>query len=170
MTSPQGLHRGLEVMFQFARQERYADALLLGEELRLQNPSDAKVPAQLGYVHARKQDFDAAIREISTALRLAPDEPAYYFDRALWNLEAGHLSDAIADCTSSIAIETGLNRRYYLGPSYFVRAVANARRGEYQSALDDCQHVADDTVFWALGELQSKNVLIEQLTKRLGPP
>lgn len=168
MTQPVDLEQALKSIFELAKQKRYDEALALGDRLRSEYPDEAKVYAQLGYVHARRGDFDDAVHAITEALDRKPVEPAYLFDRALWQLEDGRFGRAVTDCGSAIEIEQRFGRAYYTGACYFIRALAKRQLGDYQGALDDCNHVADDTVFWALGALQSKKALVDELTKRLG--
>jgi tetratricopeptide (TPR) repeat protein len=157
----------LESISQLQNEQRFEEALERAASLKVTYPQSHHVHKWMAHVHEAMKNLNEAIREISEAMALAPGEPDYHFNRARWHLDLGHYDDAVADCTRAIGIEMSLRRTYYLGTSYFIRALARTRLGDERGALDDCQHVADDMVFWALGELQSRKALTEQLRLRI---
>jgi tetratricopeptide (TPR) repeat protein len=158
----------LDGIFQLQKERRFEEALESGARLQAAYPQSHHVHKWVAHVFEAMVNLEEAIRELSEAIVLAPGEPDYYFSRARWRLELGRYDDAIADCDSVIAVESTLGRHYYLGASYFIRALSKARIGDNRGALDDCDYVADDIVFWALGELQSRTALVQRLKARIG--
>jgi len=74
----------------------YRQAIALGERKAAINPSDPELRSRLAMYHAYAGDRDAADRESSEALRLAPRDGTVLFRAALVREQLGRREDALA--------------------------------------------------------------------------
>jgi tetratricopeptide (TPR) repeat protein len=158
----------IEELVRLIEQKHYVEAIDAGEQLKVRYPSSAQVRKYLGHAFEARRQLDRAIAEGLEATRLAPSEPSNHFHLGRWYLEHARCTEAISECTRAIEIEKSAGTNSYLASSYFFRALAKRQAGDHQGALEDCAFVPDDAASWALGKLQSKKALVDELTNRLG--
>lgn len=160
--------REVETIAELARQRKYDEALELGQQLFARYPDEPLIHANLGFVHTMRKDFREAVREITQALRLAPDEPAFLFDRASWQLELGMYREVLADSSAGIASERQHQRRYYSESFWFCSAIARLHLRDPGGGLDDCAQITEGAQFWALGRNYTKEELVREFRRQLG--
>ena len=98
-------------------------------------------------------DRVGALADISTAIALQPTEPALFFFRGLWNVNADRLPAGVDDLTKAIALEQTLGRTYYSESARFLRAVASLPLGKFDQGIADCDLVRADMTTFAHGRL-----------------
>jgi tetratricopeptide (TPR) repeat protein len=159
--------REVEAIAELANQRKYDEALELGQQLLTRYPDEPSIHANLGFVHAMRKDYREAVREITQALRLAPDEPAFLFDRASWQLELGMYREVLDDSSAGIASEREHQRSYYSEALWFCSAIARVHLRDPRGGLDDCAQIKDGGQFWALGRNYTKEELLQEFRRQL---
>ncbi len=94
-------------------------------------PNNYFVHHRLGVELLKNKDFERAIAHYNEAIRLNPDSPHYYCDRADAYIETGQFSRAMDDYGQAIRL------RPYEGQFYSNRGNAYAKLGQDKLAMDD---------------------------------
>jgi tetratricopeptide (TPR) repeat protein/predicted aspartyl protease len=98
-------------------------------------PRDAAGFARRGAGFAARRDFSAALADLSKACELKPDEPEYFYRRALVYLQTGQVTPALADLDHAIEI-----RGDFL-PAYLPRAEIHWQQKDLAAANADFDSV-----------------------------
>lgn len=96
---------------------------------------DAEAPFQRGLAALRKGNYDRAIAEFTTSIRLNPKNANIYYNRGLAYSKKKDYVSAIADYTEALR----LNPKD--ADTYFNRAFAYKRKGDYDRAIADYTQV-----------------------------
>jgi hypothetical protein len=113
-------------------------------------------------------DKPAAIAALSTGIALQPEEPALFYFRGLWQLDAGHLSDAKRDLSTAIELEGALGSSYYLRSARFARAIASLGQGDFNQALIDCRVLDRNMRTFVAGRLWTVEDILNAIPSKLG--
>ena len=94
--------------------------------------SNAVRSHQQGIEALKRGNYDEAVRLISEAVKVSPDEARYYNDRGVAHKRAGRLDDALEDYSKALKLK----------PDYVYalnnRAVVYLEKGTYDRAIRDC--------------------------------
>lgn len=131
-----------------AREEDYQGAEQILSELQVLYPRRPQVYSVLAYVHSRAGHIRKAISDISEAIAINSEEPAYFFNRGRYYLESGQDQRSIDDFSRVLELCSRYNDRYYETTAYFYRAEAYVRSGYFERAKADCAHVSDGFRVW----------------------
>ncbi len=93
------------------------------------------------------ENYDIALRDYSTAIRLNPHIPAAYFNRGLVSMGLKRYEQAIED------LDRFLDYNPRDADAYYRRAVAHERIGDREKAGKDFQQAA------RFGSVEAKNAL-----------
>lgn len=93
---------------------------------------DAKAYYNRGTESYGKEDYEAAIKDLSAAIRLEPKAPDAYFNRGLSFRRQNKIDEAISDFTK--AIELNQTQAGY----YFERCNALIVKNNFEGAVADC--------------------------------
>jgi tetratricopeptide (TPR) repeat protein len=92
---------------------------------------DAEACNNRGNVHADKGQYDKAISEYTTALKIKPTYAEVYYNRGYTYTIKGKCDDAIRDFNKALE----LNPKY--AKAYHIRGIAYASKGRYDQAITD---------------------------------
>jgi tetratricopeptide (TPR) repeat protein/predicted aspartyl protease len=98
-------------------------------------PKDAAEYARLGAGSAARREFAAALADLSKACELTPNEPEYFYRRALLYVQTGALPQALADLDHALQVKDDFL------PAYLPRAEIHLQRKELAAAEADFDHV-----------------------------
>jgi tetratricopeptide (TPR) repeat protein len=157
----------ISVIVAAARRRDYEAALARCTQLVESFPSAAEPLRHKAYIHALMNDYESAVKEMSRAIALVTDEPAYYVLRGRYLLMLNQNADATGDLDRVLTLSDELGSEYYKEMAHFLRAESYVRQGKFKEALSDCEHVRDEVRVW-VGSLQSKKDIVERCVKELG--
>lgn len=101
------------------------------------NPGNADVTFLLGVVAIQKKDWSKAVDLINSVINLNPENPKFYYHRALANNELGNLKESILDYNLAIA----KNPAYI--EAYLNRGAVEQRMQCYEAAIQSYNSVID---------------------------
>ncbi len=107
--------------------------LLAGKYYLINHPNDAQTLGSVGSLEIEFGQYDEAIKHLSHAIELAPQEKAHYIDRADAYLHKGSYDKAIADANMVMKSQNGTE----LGLALANRGEAYYRLRTYPQALAD---------------------------------
>jgi tetratricopeptide (TPR) repeat protein len=107
--------------------------LLAGKYYLINHPDDARTLGSVGSLEIEFGQYDDAIRHLSRAIEIAPQERAYYIDRADAYLHSGAYDKAIADANITMKSQNGTE----LGLALANRGEAYYRLKNYKQANVD---------------------------------
>jgi tetratricopeptide (TPR) repeat protein len=116
---------------------------LEGKPDRSSNPA-ARAFHERGVAHYHRQEYDAAIVELTRAIELDPTVAWAFNDRGLAHFQADEFDLAIGDLTHGISLDP--SRAW----AWHGRACAHGKRGDWEAAIRDCTEAIhrDPTVAW----------------------
>jgi tetratricopeptide (TPR) repeat protein len=151
----------LENLKALARAEKYREAEEILRELLERYPREAQIHAAAAYVRNFEGRTLEAIAEMSEAIRINPDEPAFYFTRGRWNVVSERYAEAIEDLSETIRLSAHYQNEYYAESAYFFRAEAFLRGGDFERARADCAHVRAGFRLWVRSLRTREEILAE---------
>jgi len=98
-------------------------------------PTDAAGFARRGAASAARRDFAAALADLSKACELAPDEPEYFYRRALLYRQTGAAAPALADFDRALQLKEDFL------PAYLPRAELHLAQMDAAAARADLESV-----------------------------
>jgi tetratricopeptide (TPR) repeat protein/predicted aspartyl protease len=98
-------------------------------------PTDAAGYARRGAGFAARRDFAPAVADLSKACELTPDEPEYFYRRALLYLQTGAVPQALADLDHALKV-----KQDFL-PAYLPRAEIHLQQKDLAAADADFENV-----------------------------
>ncbi len=121
----------------FAESGKYAEAIIDFSKAIELDPNNAFCYYKRGNAYYLNNNFEAAIRDYSTAIRL--NGVAYeYYERGLVYADAGKHMSAIHDFTKAIEFNLDTEfEKYSAAPKYYYRAKSLYFLSEYSSAIED---------------------------------
>ena len=176
MTSPdeaaesEEFERVLADIERLAHENREADVLALCEKFQKRFQGRFELHYHKAQAHALLRNPVGALADISTAIALQPTEPALFFFRGLWNVNADRLPEGVDDLTRAIALEQTLGRTYYSESAQFLRAIASLPLGNFDQAIADCDLVRADMTTFAHGRVWKAADVRELAGQRRKPP
>lgn len=114
------------------------------------------------------KDPQSAIDDVSRAIELRSDEPAYLFFRGLWRVELGANVDAIMDLSEAIQVEVAVRSSYYVESARLALAIAYLRNGDVDQALNSISALPDNAGVYVAKRLWSTSMLKEEIARRRG--
>ncbi|MFW6296679.1 MAG: tetratricopeptide repeat protein [Halothece sp.] len=97
----------------------------------LTNTSNHQLYFKRGMSHAKRGEFEEAIKDFTKAININPNDANFYFSRGMAYAEMGELEKAIENCTKAIKINP--NDANF----YFSRGFAYAESGYFEEAIKD---------------------------------
>lgn len=91
----------------------YTEAVTAAADYARRNPMQAECYGLLSHAEAIAGYTKAAIKTVSQAIALAPQEPAYRFQRGRLHLQLNALAEALADMNAVIEIAQALGNADY---------------------------------------------------------
>lgn len=143
------LEGSIERVRQLAKDARSSDAAALCTQLIEQFPGEFEPYFRRAQAHWSLGDRAAAIRDLTDAIQLCPEEPALYYFRGLWNIETRAPREGIADLGKAIARDHELGSTYYASCAPFIQAIGYLMLGKFelaQRALDALPHETKDFI------------------------
>ncbi len=98
-------------------------------------PKDAAGYARRGAGFAARRDFAPALADLSKACELAPNEPEYFYRRALLYLQTGAMPQALADLDHALQLQEDFL------PAYLPRAEIHLQQKDLAAADADFEHL-----------------------------
>jgi tetratricopeptide (TPR) repeat protein len=144
-----------------AGKERYEEAITCLDELLEKYGNQSQVWELRAHVNALQGNSEAAVADLSRALKLKSDEPHPFYIRGIHLIKVARYKEAVADFTKVIELCDFYKSDYYREGAYFFRAEAYLRLGLYDMARTDCKHVRDDFSTWIDG-MRSKQDILHQ--------
>jgi tetratricopeptide (TPR) repeat protein len=138
-----------------ARDGNEDQAMLLANELIAQHPNDLKVWLLRGYLHELKDDYPAAVADLTRAIEVNSLEPHLFLTRGINEFAQGNNQAAVCDFKKGLELCDFHHNEYYRETLHFWRAEAFLRLGKKREALSDLADVRDDFSFWTY-ELRTK--------------
>jgi tetratricopeptide (TPR) repeat protein len=102
---------------------------------------------------AARRDRDGAIEDLGQAMRRNPKEPALFYFRGLWRLDAGEHSDAASDFQEAIALEEEMQSSYNVESARMARAVALMLLGRFSESELECSKIRPGAKSYLLGRM-----------------
>jgi len=112
---------------------------------------------------------EAALRDIDTAVQLAPREPAHIFCRGKWRLEAGKYDPAVADLTVALRLEEELGASHYRNYGLSLRALAHIMLGRFEEARIDVERISPNNRMFARGRVWTASDLARCIARKRRP-
>lgn len=131
-------------------------------------PDHADVYFRRGMIQNILKETQAAIADVSRAIELRSDEPAYRFFRGLWRLELGLNDDAIVDLSEAVRLEEALSSSYYVDSARLALAIAWVRNGDADRALSSISGLPDDAGVYVAKRHWSTTMLKEEIGRNRG--
>lgn len=144
-----------------ANADQYEEAFRGLDVLAAAFPREAEIWIIRAYVNRRQRNLEAAIADWSTAIGLCDKEPHYFYIRGLNHFGLRHFKQAVSDFTQALELCDFHNSDYYREATYFVRADAYLRLGEFDKARSDCAHVQDGSKTWT-DKLRTKEDILAE--------
>jgi tetratricopeptide (TPR) repeat protein len=94
-------------------------------------PQDAAAYSRRGTAFAARRDFQHAIADLTRACELAPDEPNYFYERAIARRDSGQPIPALADFDQAIKL------KFDHVPALAARAELRLQNGDAVAAVED---------------------------------
>jgi tetratricopeptide (TPR) repeat protein len=138
---------------------RLNEASVAAKKLIEDFPGDPEAWRYRAHVFAVRSQYREAVKDISSAIELAPSEPHYYWTRGKYLLEIGDNQAAITDLTKTLQLCDEHKSDYYREAALLLRAEAHLRLGHYDDARQDCAGVSDDATIW-VGSVRSKQAIL----------
>lgn len=161
------LDQALSRISQFAKAERYEEAIELAQQVLSQATERRdEILAKLAFVRAREGHYEQAVAEITHAINVNEREPDYYFSRARYRLALSDAQNALPDLDQVIALCDEHQNDYYRPSAHFLKAEALALTGRTKEALVELSRVPDGFSTWLDGP-RSKRQLVEECERRL---
>lgn len=151
-----------------ASSRKYGEARALCTAMMERFPKHADLYFRRGMIQHVLKELKAAIDDLSHAIELRNDEPAYVFFRGLWRLELGVNDDAIVDLSEAIRLEEGLDSSYYVDSARLARAVAYMLSGNVDQALNSVSGLPNDAGVHVAKRVWSTSMLKEEISRRRG--
>jgi tetratricopeptide (TPR) repeat protein/predicted aspartyl protease len=98
-------------------------------------PKDAAGYARRGAGFAARRDFVPALADLSKACELTPNEPEYFYRRALLYLQTGAIALALADLDHALQVQEDFL------PAYLPRAEIHLQQKDLAAADADFEHL-----------------------------
>lgn len=86
-------------------------------------------------------DRSGALADLTDAIALKPEEPASFFFRGRWQIEAGRYAEGISDLRRAIVADEALGSTYYADSARFSVAVAYFLSKEFRQSELACEGV-----------------------------
>jgi len=163
---------GSTVLKATARIERLFDSARYAEVIDLCSDIVSSFPEEWKFYYHRAQAKlllrrrSEAIEDLTLALRFQDAEPALYYFRGSWSVDAGNYLDGSNDLIEAINAEAKLGTSYYVESARFVRAVALLHLGEFEKVKEECVHVRPDFKSFVKGRLWSASEVLDRATRR----
>jgi tetratricopeptide (TPR) repeat protein len=142
-------------------------AMVLANELIALHPNDLEAWLLRGYLHELKNDYSAAVADLTRAIELNPLEPHLFLTRGINQFAQKNDQAAVSDFTKGLELCDFHNNEYYRETLHFWRAEAFLRLGKKGETLFDLAAVRDDFSFWTY-ELRTKLDILADCRKLAG--
>lgn len=151
----------MTIVSELLRKGRARDAVAVARKTVSSAPGDTAAYATLAHALMGHRDYDAAERAVSTALQLAPGEPALLFLRTRVNFARGRFEDARADASLALTASQKLGNHFYTESCRLLEAACLSKVGERQRAVQVLQGIGDDVKVMA-GQLLTRDSVLQQ--------
>jgi tetratricopeptide (TPR) repeat protein len=158
------LEQGISKAGDLAGSGNREEALSIANALVQQYPGEVRAWMARAHVQALMGDDEAAVSDVSGAIKINQAEPDLFFNRGRFRMRTADISGAINDFTKGLELCDFHNNDYYREALLFMRAEALARLGRTGEALADLAHVRDDFKIYTTG-LRSKADVIADCHK-----
>ena len=109
-------------------------------------PNRAECYALVAKLYSKKNDFANSEDFYNKAIKLSPNNAAYYFVRGRFFLNIGYFYDCIDDLTYIIEHKDLKNQSYYAARE--IRLIAACCAGDWKTAKEDIEYIEDDFVIY----------------------
>lgn len=141
------------------KQGAFDEAIALIRAAIEQDDGCAETWALLSHTQEIVGDLEAAIQAADRAIALAPNEPAYWFQRGWLHLLVDAAQNALGDMQKTLTLSRSLNRTYYIETAAFLAAESLRRLHRYAEALAQCAEVRDDFSLYVGAPLSKADLL-----------
>lgn len=117
---------------------------------------------------AARRDREGAIEDLGHAMTCNPKEPALFYFRGLWRLDAGEHAEAARDFQEAIELEEELESSYYVESARMARAVALMLLGRFSESELECSKVRPSAKSYLVGRMWSAADVRAQISSRGG--
>jgi tetratricopeptide (TPR) repeat protein len=122
------------------------NALNEANELVRDFPQCAEAWRTLAYIESLSKNREEAIRYITRAIEIDPDQPFYLYTRALYRSKSLDFHGAVKDAKLGIAISDRLQFHYYRDSLLFLSAHAHVQLGDIDVARGELFSIEDREV------------------------
>jgi tetratricopeptide (TPR) repeat protein len=157
----------IEQAYEIAKGGNYDQALEICNDYIAEHPRERLGYKERSYIFERMKNWEAAIEDTTTLIRLGPEEPGDYFTRGRWKVMLDEYHSAIQDFTKAIAVDKAFNLIYYTDACLFFRAFCQLQIGEFEKAIADCSSLEDGFLLWIKG-LVTKEDIVSEAKRKLG--
>lgn len=130
---------------------RYAEVDEFCTSLLEDAPKDFRLLYHRAQAKNLRGDPNGAIIDLTNAIAQNAREPALFYFRGLWNLEAGNHKSAERDFAAAAEKEASLGTSYYLESAQLARSIALLMLGDFSGAELQCRLLPDDQRTFVLG-------------------
>lgn len=155
--------RQLREIAEKRKRGEYEEALRLCDELIGQCSDASEALWERALVYSAMGDTESAIEDLTQVIRMKPDEPCYYHERAHFLIDAHRYEEAVADLTEVLRLCDVWHSDYYRSTAHFARAYSYLQLGSANEAFADCRYVKEDFRWWIDHALWTKAALLAEI-------
>ena len=123
-------------------------------------PENAQAWRELAYVLQLCRDLDSASFAINQALRFAPDDVAYLFEKGVIEYQLALFESAAISFQACAQKSAELASDYYLDAAKIAAGLARLDCGDYSGARLAIAGIAMDAATWVAGRLSAAQLLV----------
>ncbi len=148
---------------------RYAEVIDLCSDVVALFPREWKFYYESAHAKMILGRRSEAIDDLSRALKIQDREPALFFFRGSWKIDAGDYVHGSEDLLNAIDAEANLGSSYYVESARFRRAIAFLHLAEFEKAKDEYNHVRPDLTAYVKGRMWSATEVLDKTQRRIRP-
>ncbi len=139
----------LDNAYKLATKGKTEDAFNICEQL-LREHVDEKVLIlrQRAHIYAYLNNLTEALSDRLEIISIGTTSPQDYFFSGVYSLELSKCNEAISLFGESLRLGMSVNGKSYKEESFLLRAYSYLCVGEFDNALEDCNHIGDDVEYF----------------------
>lgn len=156
-----------EYIVRLAKEKRIQEALSICDYFITENPGCHDGYVNRAYLFAHDKRYNDVIKTINQIETFDKLQPYELFLRGESYLCLRVYNAAIADFTKILEFEEG-GRQKWSTTAYLYRSIAYNEKGEYESALKDCEHLDNEARTYIFGRIIFKKDIVSNALAHRG--